>query len=267
MSAASLRTQAEAWLAAGEPAMDVEVIQTQGSTPREAGTHMLVSANRTAGTLGGGHLEWEAVALARERLAGGLTEPHVRRFALGPSLGQCCGGVVHLRWSAFGPETLARWPQARPRFDLQLYGAGHVGRAIIDLLARIDCRVQWIDEREEEFPRELDAPHIQRVCVEPVEGEVDRASPGSCFLVLTHSHALDLRITETVLKRGDFAYLGLIGSASKRARFVHRLQAQGISQELLARLTCPIGLPGVRGKEPEVLAIGVVAQLLSIAPN
>jgi len=113
-------------------------------------------------------------------------------------------------------------------FELQLYGAGHVGRAIARLLAGIDCSVQWIDERDAEFPVEASPLHIQRLCVEPVEAEVDAAPAGAFFLVLTHSHELDLRVTEAVLRRGDFAYLGLIGSATKRARFVHRFEQRGL---------------------------------------
>jgi xanthine dehydrogenase accessory factor len=145
---------------------------------------------------------------------------------------------------------------------LQLYGAGHVGRAIATLLAGIDCRVQWIDERDSEFPATPSPPHIERLCVEPVEAEVAQAAPAAFYLVLTHSHDLDLRITEAILQRGDFAYLGLIGSQTKRARFVHRFEQRGIDAATLARLTCPIGVPGIAGKEPAVIAVAVVAQLL-----
>jgi xanthine dehydrogenase accessory factor len=154
------------------------------------------------------------------------------------------------------------WPTAAPRFTLQLYGAGHVGRAIVRLLQDLPCRVQWIDERESEFPAAPSAPHIERLCVEPVEAEVRQAPPGAFYLVLTHSHDLDMAITEAILRRGDFGYLGLIGSATKRARFLHRFEARGIAADTLARLTCPIGVPGIAGKEPEVIALGVVAQLL-----
>jgi xanthine dehydrogenase accessory factor len=160
---------------------------------------------------------------------------------------------------------LANWPAPQPRFSLQLYGAGHVGRAIVNLLAGIDCRVQWIDEREVEFPDAPLPPHIEKVCVDAVEGEVDAAEPGAFYLVLTHNHDLDLRITEAVLRRGDFGFLGLIGSQTKRARFLHRYEARGISQEVLGRMTCPIGMPGIEGKEPEVIAVSVVAQLLQVA--
>jgi len=150
-------------------------------------------------------------------------------------------------------------------FHLQLYGAGHVGRAIVQLLHGLPCSVDWIDERDSEFPAEPGPPHIRRLCVEPVEAEVRSARPGGFYLVLTHSHDLDLAITEAILRRGDFTYLGLIGSATKRARFLARLAQRGIDAACLARLTCPIGMPGIPGKQSEVVAVAVVAQLLQVA--
>jgi len=257
---------ARAWLAAGRAGVVVEVVDFKGSVPRESGTRMLVGRDAVIGTIGGGHLELQAIDEARVLLASGRADAPHREIALGPSLGQCCGGVLRLRWQVLSPAVLAAWPTPAPRFHLQLYGAGHVGRAITRLLATVDCRVLWIDERESEFPAEPSPPHVQRVCVEPVEAEVALAPPGALYLVLTHSHDLDLRITEAILRRGDFAYLGLIGSATKRARFVHRFQQRGIDEGMLARLTCPIGLPGVEGKEPEVIAVAVVAQLLQQSP-
>jgi xanthine dehydrogenase accessory factor len=261
-----LRTVAEAWLAQGTPAVIVEVAATRGSTPREAGTRMLVSAERTAGTIGGGHLEWRAIADARAWLEAGTARIPVQRVALGPALGQCCGGALELRFERLQPAHLSCWPQETPRFALQLYGAGHVGRAIVALLARLPCRVQWIDAREDEFPADAgEPPHIRRLCVEPVEDEVPGAAPGSFFLVLTHRHDLDLALSEAILRRGDFGFFGLIGSRTKRARFEHRLRERGIAAEDLARMSCPIGLPGITGKEPDVIAVAVVAQLLQAA--
>mgnify|MGYP005843532231 CR=1 FL=1 len=262
MTPAALRATARAWLDGGRPAMEVLVLEHRGSVPREAGTRMLVAADAVAGTIGGGHLELQAIERARQRLAQRETAIDDRVVALGPTLGQCCGGTVVLRTQPLTTASVAAWPEPPPRFVLQLYGAGHVGRAIVRLLAGIDCRVQWIDERESEFPAEPLPPHIESVCVEPVEAEVHAAPPGACYLVLTHSHDLDLRITEAILRRGDFAYCGLIGSKTKRARFVHRFEQRGVPREAIARLTCPIGVPGIVGKEPEVLAVAVVAQLL-----
>ncbi len=262
MTFSALRTTAQAWLTAGRPAMEVLVLEHRGSVPREAGTRMLVAADAVAGTIGGGHLELQAIERARRRLAAGDTAIDDWAVALGPSLGQCCGGALTLRTQRLTLASLAAWPEPRPRFVLQLYGAGHVGRAVVRLLAGIDCRVQWIDEREAEFPPGLLPAHVERVCVEPVEAEVGAAPAGAHHLVLTHSHDLDLRITEAILRRGDFAFCGLIGSQTKRARFVHRFQQRGVPPEAIARLTCPIGVSGIAGKEPEVLAVAVVAQLL-----
>jgi len=266
MDRATLET-ARRWLEAGRTAIVVEVMQALGSAPREAGTRMLVSATDPVGTIGGGHLELKAIAQAREMLRTNELALHIERFALGPALGQCCGGAVTLAYRALDAQALAHWPEAPPLFHLQLYGAGHVGRAIATLLTTLDVSVDWIDERESEFPTAttLGTPwpaHIRRVCVDAVDAEVRLAKPGAFYLVLTHDHDLDLRITEAVLRRGDFGYLGLIGSNTKRQRFVHRFEERGIAPAAIARMTCPIGIQGVVGKEPEIIAAAVLAQLL-----
>lgn len=254
---------ARSWLQAGEQALVVKVAATQGSVPREAGTCMLVSARAVAGTVGGGHLEQQAIAMAREQLqAGHANQAFEWSVKLGPTLGQCCGGALTLQFLPLTEPLLANWPETAPRFTLQLYGAGHVGRAIVHLLSQIPCHVQWIDERESEFPPGPLPAHIEKLCVEPVHAEVALAAPGSHFLVLTHSHDLDLALAEAILRRGDFAWFGLIGSATKRARFRSRLAQKGLSDALLNRMTCPIGLPGITGKEPGVIAASVVAQML-----
>lgn len=274
------RNAALAALAAGERAIVVEVTEALGSAPRERGTRMLVKQHAIAGTIGGGQLELRAIAAARAMLeaapavgsAGPALHPAPRseQIALGPTLGQCCGGTVTLGYAALDAEALARWPEVVPLFHLQLYGAGHVGRAIATLLATLDASVDWIDEREDEFPTRttLGTPwpsSIRQVCVDAVEHEVRAAPPGAFYLVLTHEHDLDMRITEAILRRGDFGFLGLIGSKTKRARFVHRFERRGIAPEAIRRMTCPIGVEGVVGKEPEVLAVAVVGQLLQAA--
>ncbi|MFN0182891.1 MAG: xanthine dehydrogenase accessory protein XdhC [Aquabacterium sp.] len=266
-TAAHLRAIAAAWLAGGRPALQVQVLRARGSVPRGDGTVMLVAADAVAGTIGGGHLELQAIEAARAALAAGRLEAFERDLALGPSLGQCCGGALALRTEPLSTASLSRWPAAAPRFRLQMYGAGHVGRAIAALLADIDCTVQWIDERESEFPATPGQMHIERLCIEPVEAEVAQGHAGDFYLVLTHSHDLDQRICEAVLRRGDFGWLGLIGSATKRARFEHRFEARGIPPALINRITCPIGLPGIAGKEPAVIAVAVVAQLLQASAS
>ena len=259
-----LRAAALRWLAEGRPAVVVMVGATKGSVPRETGTRMLVAADEMLGTIGGGHLELQAMAAARALLLRG-GEAFEQRIALGPSLGQCCGGALTLHFTPLALDPPAAWPDEPARFFLQLYGAGHVGRAVIKLLAGLPCRVQWVDERESEFPAGELPPHIEKLCLEPVQAEVAVAPPGAFFLVLTHSHALDLALADAILRRGDFAWFGLIGSKSKRARFEHRLQERGHGAERLTRMVCPIGLPGLAGKQPEVLAVSVVAQMLQAA--
>jgi xanthine dehydrogenase accessory factor len=265
-----LRALAGSWLVSQRRAVIVEVSASRGSAPREAGARLLVTALDTAGTVGGGHLELKAIEHARALLRNGEFIPHSEHFPLGPALGQCCGGAVTLSYTPLDADALARWPVDPPRFHLQLYGAGHVGRAIARALAPLNVVVDWIDEREEEFPTEFHEhggpwpDHIRKVCVDAVEAEVRTAPPGAFYLVLTHQHDLDLRISEAVLTRGDFGFFGLIGSKTKRQRFIHRFEQRGIAHDAIARMTCPIGVPGIVGKEPEVIAAAVVAQLLAL---
>lgn len=270
MDARTLRSTAEGWLHEARPGVLVEVTQAHGSVPRDAGTRMLVAADAVVGTIGGGHLELQAIAQSSEMLAAGDAAPLTRHVPLGPALGQCCGGAVTLRFERLQPYHVVQWPSPPPRLHLQLYGAGHVGRAVAGLLATLDVRVDWIDERESEFPARLGAgdgwpAQVRRVAVDAVEAEAEvaQAPAGAHYLVMTHRHDLDERIVEAVLRRGDFAFLGLIGSKTKRQRFVHRFVQRGVPAAAVERMTCPIGLPGIEGKEPEVIAVAVVAQLLS----
>jgi xanthine dehydrogenase accessory factor len=260
------RRAAEAWVAEGRPGVVVVVLETRGSVPRKAGTRMLVGATQTVGTIGGGHLELKAIAEARAMLGGGLP-PHQVHYPLGPALGQCCGGAMTVGFTRLDARSLAAWPDPAPLFHLQLYGAGHVGTAIARLLSTLDVTVDWIDEREDMFPPALfeGQPWPEQIRVVPVDQvwrEVATAPEGAYYLVLTHSHDLDLKISETILKRGDFGYFGLIGSATKRARFIHRFEERGIAMQRIARMTCPIGIEGIAAKEPEIIAVSVVAQLL-----
>ncbi len=261
-----LRTIARQRLSSATPTVVVEVAEALGSAPREAGTRMLVDAGRIDGTIGGGHLEWKAIGQARAMLTAGDAAPRSVHYPLGPALGQCCGGAVTLSFRWLDAALVDAWPPVPVLFHLQLYGAGHVGQAILQALAPLPVRIDWIDEREEEFARHVapiaGAADIRSVCVDAVESEVRLAPPGAYYLVLTHEHDLDLRITEAILQRADFGYLGLIGSRTKRQRFFHRFEQRGIAAALIERITCPIGIPGIDGKQPEVIAVAVAAQLL-----
>ncbi len=259
-----LRRVATARMARGVPTVVVEVVASRGSVPREAGTRMLVGDGDLDGTIGGGNLEWRAIATARRMLDDASYRPDDESIALGASLGQCCGGAVTLRYRMLDAASLAAWIVDRPVPTIQVYGAGHVGSAVVHILSLLDVDVRWIDERDAAFPDVPSADSVTRLCVEPVEAEA-AAAPSGCFhLVLTHRHDLDLRIVETILRRGDFAWLGLIGSTTKRRRFEHLLLQRGIDADAIARIVCPIGLAGIDGKEPSHIAIAVVAQVLPL---
>lgn len=264
-----LRRLAEA-VSAHRAAALVTVADTKGSAPREAGAAMAVLPDGGFfGTIGGGALEHEAQVLARQLAQGG--RPVTRRIdrALGPDLGQCCGGRVVLDievFTAANLDALAAREQAAQRYDnrqaVALFGAGHVGRALALALAPLPFRLLWVDSRADAFPTHIPANALDFISRDPA-GEVRRIEPGAFVLIMTHDHALDLAITAAALKRDDLPFVGLIGSATKRARFERRLRELGLDEARIAGLVCPIGLPGVEGKEPAVIAASVAAQLLA----
>jgi xanthine dehydrogenase accessory factor len=235
----------------GRPAVLVTVLDARGPTPREAGTKMVVAAKSLDGTIGGGRLEQECVESARALLEGGASAPVLREFPLGPALGQCCGGQVRVLLE----------PVLPPAWQVGLFGAGHVGRAVARLLADLPCRLHWIDAREEAFPETLPSS-VVRIVAEQPELRVAALPAGAQMLVMTHDHALDYRIVSACLARGDLAFVGLIGSATKAARFRSRLARDGVPAGAIGRMVCPIGLPGTGGKLPAEIAIATVAQLL-----
>lgn len=250
-----------------EDAVLVRVESTQGSAPREAGTWMAVWAEGLTGTIGGGQLEFQAMQEARELLAGRRAIDGIERYPLGPSLGQCCGGVVFLsyrRITAADAAALQRELVAQLA-PVALFGGGHVGAALARLLAGLPFGVRWIDSRDGVFPEALPA-QVETEHSEPVQDAVAGLAPGSRVLIMSFSHAEDLDIVIACLRRlrerDDLPYVGLIGSKTKWATFRHRLEARGFTAAELARITCPIGVPGITGKEPEVIAVAVAAQLL-----
>lgn len=250
----------------GESAVLVSVVATKGSVPRGPGTHMVVFAVGEHGTIGGGHLEFQALAHARLLLSGQTDQTRLRQV-LGPSLGQCCGGAVELSFEPIYAADLTRLrqqltPQLSP---VALFGGGHVGKALVQTLAPLPFALRWIDSRDEIFPDPVpDAVECEHS--NPVHAAVADLQPGSRVLIMSFSHAEDLDIVVACLQRlrakNDLPFVGLIGSQTKWATFRHRLEERGFKAEEIARITCPIGVPGILGKEPEVIAVAVAAQLL-----
>ena len=260
----------------------VVVASVRGSAPRGAGTAMLVWADGQHGTIGGGTLEWEATRLARAALASDAA-PFARRHALGPDLGQCCGGAVVLVTEVLdrvpeGPVRAVRVEGDAPRpalpgwrdgwlveavgtdrAPLWVWGAGHVGRAVADVLAPAETfAIWWADFDAARFPARLPAG-VERVVAADLPALAAHAPSDAHHLILTHSHETDLALSEALLRRG-FASCGLIGSGTKRARFAARLRKMG-HPDPFRRIRCPIGDPTL-GRTPQAIAIGVAAELL-----
>ena len=291
----------------------VTVLEARGSAPREAGARLVVlPSGGFYGSIGGGTLEWQALAAAQKELKADDPSFRLRDFALGPQLGQCCGGSVKLAFEVFDTataDTAAEFATREAdgafrtvghigqrnierrlcddedrtsagaavemggsgevietfglnRRQILVFGAGHVGKALILALAPHPFDVLWIDSRPEAFPPVAPEQVRFHPTPEPV-GALDDAPDGAFVVVLTHSHALDLQIVEAALGAGRFGYVGLIGSATKRARFEKRMREAGLPGEAIESLVCPIGIAGIRSKRPAAIAAAVAVQLLA----
>ncbi|MBE7638159.1 xanthine dehydrogenase accessory protein XdhC [Sneathiella sp. P13V-1] len=289
-----IKTKLEEWDC---PALLVTVLRADGSTPREAGTHMLVSATQLAGTIGGGRLEQLAIERCRELLKSGTAHSEKLSLPLGPELAQCCGGYVELAIYTISSQAIIpsekvvlTWQNEdlsiqflseqelseldtkqtqnsleqdyrRYDFTLALYGAGHVGKAIVNILAPLPCKIIWVDTRSEEFPAET-ADNVEKIiCRDPAAVATD-IEQGALHLIMTHSHRQDYDIVRNLLEKSTFQYAGLIGSKTKWARFRKRLLREGVSENEINRITSPIGQPALKGKHPTEIAISVAADIL-----
>ena len=291
----------------------VTLARVEGSSPREAGARMVVRpSGGFHGTIGGGALEFAAIDAAQAALKAGRGPAFRRSLALGPELGQCCGGRVEWRVETFdardlddlstlaiaeggdsatlrarlGPDgrverMLGAAKEDPPRWTEQqgeggwaepigasaravyLFGAGHVGRALALALAPLPFAVRWVDSRREAFPAVAPANVALIFAPEPA-AEIAAAPDGALIVVMTHSHALDLEIVAAALATGRFGFVGLIGSSTKRARFLSQMRAAALSEAALGRLVCPIGLPDLESKHPAVIAAATAAQLLIV---
>jgi xanthine dehydrogenase accessory factor len=287
-----------------EAAALIRVHDVKGSAPREAGACMVVRPDGAFhGTIGGGQLEFLMLDIARGMLERGERPARFVDQALGPDLGQCCGGrvkilietfgrtdledieplveaeeegvfevecrlvggrVVRDLSSAVGDDKATQWRETHgeDRTPVLIFGAGHVGRALVLALAPLPFSVRWLDDREGAFPSHMPA-NAAAVRMQDPAAEIAQAPANAIILVMTHDHPLDMAITAAALGRG-FPYVGLIGSATKRARFEKRFREMGLSDRQIRALVCPIGLAGIKAKEPAVIAASVAAQLLQI---
>lgn len=234
-----------------QPFVLVTVLLTEGSTPRDNDAKMVITTERSYDTIGGGQLEFQAIELACKLLSKNKRKSIREEFNLGKDLEQCCGGHVTLLLECF-PAT---------GFNVVVLGAGHVGKAVIDILGQLPCRVSWIDSRANCFSENLSA-HIQTEQLISAEQSIENCKPDSWYLVMTHSHVLDQQLIEAILTRGDARFCGLIGSKSKAASFRGRLKRKGFSDDEVSSITSPIGLLELKGKQPMEIAVSVIAQMM-----
>ncbi len=239
----------------GEPAALVTVVSTKGSTPQKAGARMLVRGDgRLVGTIGGGCLEAEMTRRARQAISDRRVQ--LASYDLTPTEagedGLVCGGTM---------QVFIEPVEGTP--VLCLFGAGHVGSTLVPILQQLPCRLHWVDSRES-FEQQTLPANVTTVLSEAPAMEVAQMPPGSWFIIMTHNHQLDYEILRAVLDRGDAAYVGMIGSATKWRRFQMRLQHQGYSPDVCDTVHCPIGLDTVPGKRPIEVAVSVAAEIIGL---
>lgn len=257
-----------AFLARAEDKVLVTLVRVEGSAPREAGTTMLVSGTGIHATIGGGFAEHDAIAHARALLSG-QNAAEEKITILGPDSGQCCGGRLTLRFERLdGERASALLDAARAAEEemrpVLLFGAGHVGKALARALSPLPFRVAVVETRAEELEGLPD--NVRTVLSAMPESALDDLPPGAAIVILTHDHALDFLIASEALRRDDLAYVGMIGSATKRASFAGHFRRAGGDVAQLARLVLPVGGSAVKDKRPAVIAAMVAAELLQLPP-
>jgi xanthine dehydrogenase accessory factor len=232
----------------------VTVLETRGSSPRGAGAKMIICADEIHGTIGGGTLEHRIMERSRAMISAGESLAEIMRISLGASTGQCCGGEVTV--------FLEPWIRTSP--TVAVFGAGHVGKELIQILQNSQLPIVWLDSREEYLP--LQPPEgVSSLFSDAPEEEIEDFKEGVIAIILTHSHALDQKICERLLKWGKAGFIGLIGSETKKKRFQTLLMNKGFSEDQIENIECPVGVSGVGGKLPRHIAISIAARILQVS--
>ncbi len=240
----------------GQSYVIATVLGAAGSIPRDQGSKMVITADAEYDTLGGGHLEYKVMQKAREMIANDTAGNHVEHFPLGASLGQCCGGSVTVLMESFVQKGL----------NLTVFGAGHVAKALMNILGGLPGQVRWVDNRPDMFPNS--APdNVQMQLMENPVDVIATLPSHSQILILTHNHQLDFELVEAALQRGDFSYVGCIGSNTKAERFQMRLKHRGFDDTQIASLVCPVGHRSIPGKLPMEVAVSMSAELIAHIHN
>jgi xanthine dehydrogenase accessory factor len=240
----------------------ITLLASAGSTPRENGAKMLVTADSEFDTIGGGHLEYEITQKARQLLTKKQQQQCVEHYPLSSKLGQCCGGATHVLF-----EVMVNHGQ-----HLAVFGAGHVAKALIPILQQLPLQINWVDSRANLFPSKNHKANNLRYIVDDEPADRVKELPANTWLlVMTHNHQLDFNIILNALKRPDIDYIGMIGSETKARRFQTRLQHREFNAEQIKRLVSPVGVLDIPGKKPIEVAVSISAQIIqlleSVSPN
>ncbi|MFT4995084.1 MAG: xanthine dehydrogenase accessory factor [Paraglaciecola sp.] len=235
----------------------VTLLATAGSTPRDGGSKMLITDDTQYDTIGGGHLEFLITGQARQLLASGKEQQVLEHFPLASKLGQCCGGATNVLF-----EVMIAHGQ-----HLAVFGAGHVAKALLPILAQLPLQISWVDERSELFPTEA-LPNNVKVIVseDPVEA-LKALAESAWVVIMTHSHQLDYALVSAALARPEFDYIGMIGSLTKARRFHTKLSHHGHDPQQIQRLISPVGLTDIPGKKPIEVAVSIAAQVITRLNN
>lgn len=235
----------------GAPYVLITVISVAGSAPRNTGTKMVVTDAQSFDTIGGGHLEFDAIKTARKLLTQATPATEIVSYPLSSKLGQCCGGAVKLLFEVCNQHTQ----------HVAIFGAGHVAKALVPILSQLPLRISWIDNRSDAFDVPLPA-NVSCIVEQFPETEVRTLAENSWLIILTHDHQLDYRITEQALKFPTFPFVGLIGSKTKALRFETKLRHKGFDELALSRLVSPIGDLSIPGKRPIEVAVSIASQII-----
>ena len=243
------------------------IIKAKGSVPRNENVSMIISLSKEYGTIGGGELEYQVIKESKALLNNLDCNQKIIELPLGPTLGQCCGGFVKIQLSKFknGKNLLLKHDLKEQIINqnqnLYIFGAGHVGNSLLSKLDGVGFNIFVIDSREN-FISKINADYVFPILAKDHTIIIKNVPSKSYYLVLTHSHQLDLSICDSILKKNDFTFIGLIGSKTKKIRFTKRLIEIGCDKKLIDKIECPIGINSIQGKEPDVIAISIIARLL-----
>ena len=245
----------------------ITIIEAKGSVPRNKNVKMVVSTDEQYGTIGGGELEYRTINEAVNLLKNSSQNSIILDYPLGPSLGQCCGGFIKIKLDKFknGQDLLIennlKEYISKNYKNLYLFGAGHIAQSLSIKLDGTGFNVFIIDSRED-FLSKIKSNYITKILAKNPEIIVNNAPAKTFYLIMTHSHQVDLSICSSLLKKNDFSFIGLIGSKTKKNRFYKRLREMGHKEEIINKIEIPIGLKSIQGKEPDIIAISIIARLL-----